>query len=76
MSDVQPVTFTNGGNTLPLPTAVGQKAGLILPTVRKVMNIPSGATATIEGEAIANDYVFEEGDQVLFYKPSGDKGRD
>ena len=70
------VVFTNGGDVLELPTVVGVKARLALPTVRSAMGIPSGANATINGEPISNDYTFKEGDSVVFYKPSGEKGKE
>jgi len=38
------------------------------------MNIPAGAQPEINDEAINDDYVFVEGDEVTFYKASGEKG--
>jgi hypothetical protein len=70
------VTFTNAGNSLSLPSAVGEKAGAVIPHVRNVMNVNAGATVTINGETVMDNYVFKDGDNILFYKPSGDKGRD
>lgn len=68
------VTFIHGANSRAVATAVGQTAGSIIPSVRKIMNVPAGATAEIDGEAIGNEYVFEDKDEVVFYKVSGSKG--
>ena len=68
------VTFIYGGNSRALAKAVGQVASSVLPTIRSVMGVPSGANPEIDGVGIADDYVFVDGDKLVFYKASGDKG--
>ena len=68
------VTFIYGGNSKSVPSAVKRKAKDVLPVLRSSMGVPSGANAEIGDILVTEEYEFKDGDQVVFYKASGEKG--
>jgi len=46
----------------------------LLAAVRDEFNIPTGATPILNGEAVDEDALLEDGDEVAFNKPAGQKG--
>jgi len=53
-------------------------AGLSIRQVRDrfgaALNIPAGATATVNGHAVSDTQVLVDGEEVVFAKPLGQKG--
>lgn len=52
-----------------------QTVGQVLDRVIGELNVPAGATPILNGAAVGNDATVEDGDELAFTKPLGEKGR-
>lgn len=68
------VTVIYGANEETINGFTGKTVGEIRQAKRESMNIPQGATAYLNGEAVDDDAVVEDGDSLEFSKLSGRKG--
>lgn len=69
------VQIAAGPTTLPYTlTAENGDVRELIAAVRDELNIPVGATPIVNGAAVEDDYVLDEGDEVAFNKPAGEKG--
>lgn len=41
---------------------------------RESLNIPAGATPTVNGKSVSSTHQIQDGDEVAFTKPTGQKG--
>lgn len=63
-----------GANAQELEDVAGKTLGEVKSQLTDVLNIPPQARAIVGGETVGDDHVLEEGTQIEFVKPAGDKG--
>jgi hypothetical protein len=52
----------------------GQTVAMVRSTFSGALNIPDGATCTVNGVAVADTQVIVDGEEIVFAKPLGQKG--
>lgn len=62
-----------GVNTLSA-SLEGRTVSAVRAMLSQALNIPADAQATVGGQAVAEDYILCDGDEVEFVKASGTKG--
>jgi len=69
------VELVNGPDRVPF-TLIAENGNIreLLAAVRDELQIPTGATVQVNGAAADDDYALDEGDEVAFTKPAGEKG--
>ncbi len=70
------ITVTNGPvrAEFDLNGLTEQTVDAVLTRIMGEINIPAGATPLLNGEAVGLDASVEEGDELAFTKPGGEKG--
>lgn len=63
----------NGVNTLEA-SLEGKNVANVRGMLTQALNIDPTATAAVGGEAVGEDYVLQDGDELEFVKASGTKG--
>jgi hypothetical protein len=67
-------TLISGPARLTGQTLTGLTLGQVRSRFADALNIPDGATATVNGIAVGEEQVIVDGEEVLFAKPLGQKG--
>jgi hypothetical protein len=67
-------TLISGPSRLTGQSLTGQTVADVRDMFADVLNIPDGATATVNGIAVADEQVLVDGEEVIFAKPLGQKG--
>lgn len=67
-------TIISGLDRITSDSLVGKSVAEIIQDFRDVANIPSDANASVDGEPVDNSYIVEDGDKVVFTRPTGSKG--
>lgn len=71
--NITAITVINGVNTLTAALA-GQTVGNVRAMLIQALNIAPDATPVVSGTQVQEDYLLQDGDELEFVKPSGDKG--
>lgn len=66
-------TIINGVNTLSADLA-GKTVSEVRSMLAQALNIDAAAVATVDGVKVNSNYVLEDGNELEFIKPSGEKG--
>jgi hypothetical protein len=64
----------SGPSRLTGQTLTGQTVAQVRSTFAGALNIPDGATCTVNGVAVADTQVLVDGEEIVFAKPLGQKG--
>lgn len=67
------VTVISGANEASA-TLEGQSVGQVRQAFAAALNIPDGARATVNGEAVGETYSLQDGDELNFVKDTAEKG--
>jgi len=67
-------TLISGPSRLTGQTLTGQTVADVRATFANALNIPDGATCTVNGVAVADTQVLVDGEEIVFAKPLGQKG--
>jgi len=67
-------TLISGPSRLTGQTLTGLSVGEVRAKFAVALNIPDGATASVNGIAVADSQVIVDGEELLFAKPLGQKG--
>ena len=67
-------TLISGPSRLTGQTLTGLSVGQVRERFADALNIPDGATVTVNGIAVEDGQVIVDGEEVLFAKPLGQKG--
>jgi len=67
------VTVIAGANQNDLALA-GSTVGSVRAQFGHPLNIPAGAQAAVNGVAVADDYVLDDGDRLVFQPRTAEKG--
>jgi hypothetical protein len=68
-------TVISGPSRLTNQNLTGMTVGEVRERFEDALNIPDGATATVNGIPVEDEQVLVNGEEVLFAKPLGQKGR-
>ena len=68
-------TLISGPSRLVNQDLTGLTVGEVRDRFEDALNIPEGATATVNGIAVSDEQVLVDGEEVLFAKPLGQKGQ-
>jgi hypothetical protein len=70
------LTITVGPARFDIENGDAETVGEILAEVRAqgLLNIPAGATPVLNGAAVGEDAMVEDGDELAFNKAAGEKG--
>ena len=67
-------TLISGPGRLPGQNLTGLTVGEVRERFADVLNIPDGATVTVNGISVPEGQVIVDGEEILFAKPLGQKG--
>ena len=67
-------TVISGPSRLTNQNLTGMTVGEVRERFEDSLNIPEGATATVNGIPVEDEQVLVNGEEVLFAKPLGQKG--
>lgn len=66
--------IVSGVNEITSNALNGRTVSDVRRTHSATLNIPTNATAFVDGEQVTNDYILEDGDELEFVRPAGTKG--
>jgi hypothetical protein len=67
-------TLISGPTRLTGQTLTGYSVGEVRERFADALNIPDGATVTVNGVAVDDGQVLVDGEEIVFAKPLGQKG--
>lgn len=67
-------TIVSGPSKLTGQTLAGMTVEEVREDFADILNIPAGATASINGYAVDGEQVIVNGEEIVFAKPLGEKG--
>jgi hypothetical protein len=67
-------TLISGPSRLTGQVLTGQSVAQVRAQFAGVLNIPDGATCTVNGVAVEDTQVLVDGEEIVFAKPLGQKG--
>jgi len=67
-------TIISGPSRLTDQNLTGLTVGEVRDRFADALNIPDGATVTVNGIAVEDDQVLVNGEEIIFAKPLGQKG--
>jgi hypothetical protein len=67
-------TLVSGPTRLTGQTLTGYTVAQVRERFADALNIPSGASVTVNGQSVADTQVLVDGEEIIFAKPLGQKG--
>lgn len=67
-------TLISGPSRLVGQPLTGLTVGAVRERFAEALNIPTGASVTINGVSVGDDQVLVDGEEIVFAKPLGQKG--
>lgn len=68
------VTIVNGPTRVEVENGDATTVRALIAAVRDELNIPVGVNTLLNGAAVEDDAILEDGDELAFTKPTGQKG--